>query len=176
MWRSDLNGTWNRSPKLQDRMLMILDLSLQCLLMRNRDHSHPWTCRRNLFAIVNCWQQSLRKHIWTEVWVWLPNVISPIWRSVNTHAVKLNAWDAQRYDASLPKKPTGRNEADEERMKKRYPVNEEYNDRPINEPAIVVDRHGKILVWYLPGALSKIRQVWFQSRIPDMQRIELKAL
>ena len=53
----------------------------------------------------------------------------------------------------------GRNEADEERMKKHYPVNEEYNDRPINEPAIVVDRHGKILVWYLPGALSKARQV-----------------
>ena len=100
----------------------------------------------------------------------------PIWWSENTDAVKLNAWDAQRYDASLPKKPMGRNEADEERMKKRYPINEDYNDQPINEPAIVVDRHGKILVWYLPGALSKARQVWFQSRIPDLQRIDLKAL
>ena len=134
------------------------------------------TCRWNLFAIVNCWQQSLRKHIWTEVWVGLPTVISPIWRSETTHAVKLNAWDAQRYDTSLPKKPTGHNEADEERMKKHYLINEDYNDQPINEPAIVMDCHGKILVWYLPGALSKTRQVWFQSRIPDLQRIDLKAL
>jgi hypothetical protein len=73
--------------------------------------------------------------------------------------VTLKDWDAQRYDASLPKKPTGRNEPDEERMTQRYPLDDEYKDRLISEPAIIVDQHGRIVAWYLPGALAKSRQV-----------------
>ena len=33
-------------------------------------------------------------------------------------------------------------------------------DQLLTEPSIIVDCYGKILAWYLPGALSQVRQVW----------------
>ena len=73
--------------------------------------------------------------------------------------VTLKKWDAQRYDSSLPKRPTGQNPAEEERMTSRHPVNDDYKDLLIMDPAIIVDRHSKIVAWYVPSALSPPRQV-----------------
>ena len=67
--------------------------------------------------------------------------------------------DAQRCDHRLPKKPTGRNDKEEERLEAWYPIDPEYKDRLITEPTLIIDIHGKILAWYLPGALSQARQV-----------------
>jgi hypothetical protein len=77
--------------------------------------------------------------------------------------VTLKEWDAQRYDSALSKKPSGQNEADEQRLNTRYPVDDEYKDLLISEPTTVVDRYGKIVVWYIPGALSNSRQVWIHQ-------------
>jgi hypothetical protein len=71
----------------------------------------------------------------------------------------LKELDAERYDYSLSKKPSGQNEADEERLNTRYPVDNKWKDLLITEPMTVVDQHGKTVVWYLPGALSSARQV-----------------
>lgn len=67
--------------------------------------------------------------------------------------------DAQRCDRYLPKKPTGRSDAEEDRIETRYPIDPEYKDGIITEPTLIIDIHGKILAWYLPGALSQARQV-----------------
>ena len=54
---------------------------------------------------------------------------------------------------------------EEERLISRYPVDENYKDLLITEPAIIIDRHGRIVAWYLPGALSNSRQVRLENPI-----------
>jgi len=68
--------------------------------------------------------------------------------------------DAHRYDLSLPKKPTGQNQAEEDRLSSRFARDPSCQDQLLTEPSIIVDCYGKILAWYLPGALSQARQVW----------------
>jgi hypothetical protein len=73
--------------------------------------------------------------------------------------VTVENWDAQRYDHYLPKKPTGRQESEEERIRARYPIEHKLTDVLLSDPTIIIDCYGRILVWYLPGALSWERRV-----------------
>ena len=71
-------------------------------------------------------------------------------------SVELKDWDAQRYDLKLPKKPTGQND-----LKEASWVVEGDSDGHtlLTEPSIVIDMHERIVVWFLPYALSSERQV-----------------
>ena len=66
--------------------------------------------------------------------------------------------DAQRYDRYLPKKPNGRNAAEEERVQAQYPSDPEHHGLFLTNPTLIVDAFGKVLCWYLPGVLSEARQ------------------
>ena len=98
-------------------------------------------------------------------------------------------WDIHRYCDHLSSKQTGYNEKVENTLSKKYPqlnfkktskatghecdgsevdepaVNapkamEANQDFPLlDKPAIIIDRHGNILLWYLPGILRDERQV-----------------
>jgi hypothetical protein len=74
-------------------------------------------------------------------------------------AVVVN-WDAQRYASRLPKKaPNKETKSSQERetsLRKRYPP---LNGVEVSKPCIIVDMHGVILAWYLPGILKDPRQV-----------------
>ena len=67
--------------------------------------------------------------------------------------------DAQRYDRMLPKTATGRKQTEEDRMASRFPIPTEYADTVITSPTLISDAYGKVLAWYVPGALSEERQV-----------------
>jgi hypothetical protein len=74
--------------------------------------------------------------------------------------VKLG-WDAQCYSQRLPKgllKEGSRAERDlKDSLRRRYPP---LMDTGVAiRPCIIVDVHGVILAWYLPGILSNSRQV-----------------
>ena len=74
-------------------------------------------------------------------------------------AVVVN-WDAERYASRLPKKASKKEtKAYQERetsLRKRYPP---LNGVEVSRPCIIVDMHGVILAWYLPGILKDSRQV-----------------
>jgi hypothetical protein len=70
-------------------------------------------------------------------------------------------WDVTRYADRLPKNPskpgTQASEKMEESLKRRYkPLEKEVT---VSTPCIIVDMHGVIVTWYLPGILSDSRQV-----------------
>lgn len=62
------------------------------------------------------------------------------------------------YSARLGPKQDGMNAEVEERLRKDYPPLFE-NKTFLNQPTMIRDSHGKILVWYLPGMFSAGRQV-----------------
>lgn len=75
-------------------------------------------------------------------------------------AVLLN-WDGRRYAEKLPKMPGRRGskasiqkEASQQRQYPPLP-----NKDRMSDPGVIVDKHGIILVWYLPGILMESRQV-----------------
>jgi len=71
-------------------------------------------------------------------------------------SVELKDWDAQRYDMKLPKKPTGQNDSKEAS----WTVEGDSDGHTLlTEPSIVIDMHERIVVWFLPYALSTERQV-----------------
>ena len=70
--------------------------------------------------------------------------------------VELKDWDAQRYDLKLPKKPTGRHDVKEAS----WTVEGDSDGQSLlRELSIVIDMHERIVVWFLPYALSRERQV-----------------
>ena len=70
--------------------------------------------------------------------------------------VELKDWDAQRYDLKLPKKLTGQNDVKEAS----WTVEGDSDGQSLlTEPSIVIDMHERIVVWFLPYALSRERQV-----------------
>jgi hypothetical protein len=90
-------------------------------------------------------------------------------------------WDAFRYAWSLPKRPMNANNAasraKEESLKKQYPP---LNGVEISTPCIIVDMHGIILTWYLPGMLKDSRQVGIftlsnHGSKPDAYQSEMMA-
>lgn len=71
-------------------------------------------------------------------------------------SVKFEDLDVQRYENSLPKRPTGLNGSKEES----WIVKSGYDGpKLLTQPSIVIDMHERIIVWFLPSALSPKRQV-----------------
>jgi len=66
-------------------------------------------------------------------------------------------WDADRLADFLPKRPTGQCEVEEARIDAKFPP--DHKGLLVVEPAIIVERHSRILAWCLPDGLSKKRQV-----------------
>lgn len=69
-------------------------------------------------------------------------------------------WDVVRYADKLPKRYLNPNsetsKKKEARRQHRYPP--EKNEVTVSMPCIVVDMHGIIVTWYLPGILTNFRQ------------------
>ena len=70
------------------------------------------------------------------------------------------AWDAEEYAAALSARPSGKNEAYERRMERMFPV--QFDNLELRQPCIIVDNKDRILLWYLPRALTEYRQVCCQ--------------
>ena len=70
-------------------------------------------------------------------------------------------WDITRYADKLPKKNlkpgTEVSIRKEKSLRKKYPPLKK--EVTVSAPCIVVDWHGVILAWYLPGILSNYRRV-----------------
>jgi len=85
-------------------------------------------------------------------------------------------WDVTRYAENLPKffsRPgTRASKQREESQRKRY---HPLDGVKVSTLCIIVDMHGIILAWYLPGILSNYRQVRMfalsdHSRKPDISQ------
>lgn len=74
--------------------------------------------------------------------------------------VETMEWDVTRYAEKLPKDPskltTNALKQKEASLRRQYPPLEGVT---ASTSCIIVDRHGIILAWYLPGILSNSRQV-----------------
>jgi hypothetical protein len=94
-------------------------------------------------------------------------------------------WDATRYAEMLPKNPSkpGTKAAIEKEasLRLRYPP---LNEVTASTPCIIVDMHGIVLTWYLPGILSDSRKVGLFSlsdllsdhnRVPDYSQNAMLA-
>ena len=71
-------------------------------------------------------------------------------------------WDAVRYSDRLTSRETGQHEEREKQHAVAYPPIGDMEPNKISRPTVVVDMHGVILAWYLPGVLGNARQVrWY---------------
>jgi hypothetical protein len=83
-------------------------------------------------------------------------------------------WDVVRYADTLPKTyinpGSETSKKKEARRQRRYPP--EKNKATVSMPCVVVDMHGIIVTWYLPGILTKFRQagLFTQSDGSDRSR------
>jgi hypothetical protein len=73
-------------------------------------------------------------------------------------------WDATRYADRLPRMPSRSGTVGGLKMEAclngRYPPrNNSTAEVHISRPCIIVDKHGVILAWHLPGILKDSRQV-----------------
>ena len=69
-------------------------------------------------------------------------------------------WDISTYAKQLPKTPS--NQVTKASIEKEQALREQFpllNGVMASMPCIITDRHGAILVWYLPKILSDYRQV-----------------
>jgi hypothetical protein len=66
--------------------------------------------------------------------------------------------DSAQYDQALPKRPSGKDPAQEEKVGAQY-SNPMKMMQPVQNPTTLVDQYGKLLVWHLPGMLSYFWQV-----------------
>lgn len=77
-----------------------------------------------------------------------------------THfGVVVLSWSVEDYMANLPPKPKGFSSPTEDYLEEKFPPVFQPPYRHVNEPCIVVDCNGVILLWYLPDLLSSLRQV-----------------
>jgi hypothetical protein len=67
------------------------------------------------------------------------------------YAVHL-AIDLVRYNEALDKNQTGQNERQESSLLERFPPVDMY----VNKPSVFIDAGGRVLMWYLPGAISNL--------------------
>jgi hypothetical protein len=67
------------------------------------------------------------------------------------YAVHLNI-DLIRYNEALDKNQTGQNERQESSLLERFPPVDMY----VNKPSVFIDAGGRVLMWYLPGAISSL--------------------
>jgi hypothetical protein len=70
-------------------------------------------------------------------------------------------WDVDRYRDRITIKQSGRNSRVEDKLAEAFPPPFKDGSRlRLQEAAAVLhDRHGNILVWYMPGAFGTNRQV-----------------
>lgn len=69
-------------------------------------------------------------------------------------------WDVERYSLHITSKQTGRNEAVERLLSTRFPpAYPAKSMKHVFRPAVLVDRHERVMVWYLPDALFRRREV-----------------
>jgi hypothetical protein len=61
-----------------------------------------------------------------------------------------------RYNESLDKSESGRNEKREASLLKKFPPEQ---DILLTDPAVILDSVGRIIVWYLPGAMTNMIMV-----------------
>jgi hypothetical protein len=63
--------------------------------------------------------------------------------------------------ASLPVGATGRNQEEETALMKKFPPGPDFGlpENQFSRAATVLDKEGTILLWYLPGVVSKNAQV-----------------
>ena len=66
--------------------------------------------------------------------------------------------DIVRYNEALEKEESGRNEKREKILLSKFPPEEELF---LTEPAVIMDAAGRIIVWYLPGAMTNMMMVGF---------------
>lgn len=69
------------------------------------------------------------------------------------------SWDAEEYTAALSARPTSMNAEQERKLEKRFLP--DYHDLLLTEPAIIHDNKGRILLWFLPRALTSQRRVCY---------------
>lgn len=71
------------------------------------------------------------------------------------------AWDAEHYSDLLTPAERGTNDTRENAFKDQFPPPEVLGDGPITktEPTTAIDIHGRIILWYLPKALTDERKV-----------------
>ncbi|GBE83994.1 hypothetical protein SCP_0510530 [Sparassis crispa] len=67
-------------------------------------------------------------------------------------------WDINRYCDSLSIQPTGQNEVLEAELERKWPPPFGESEIHIDQPATLVDMHGRILAWILPKVLIPDRQ------------------
>jgi hypothetical protein len=68
--------------------------------------------------------------------------------------------DMVRYNDALDKDESGRSEKREEILFNRFPPEKEHF---LTTPSVVIDSGGRIIVWYLPGALTGMMMVGLLS-------------
>ena len=66
-------------------------------------------------------------------------------------SVELKDWDVQQYDLKLLKKLTGQNDSKEASW---VVEGDSDGQMVLTKPSIVIDMHKRIIVWFLPYALS----------------------
>lgn len=67
-------------------------------------------------------------------------------------------WDADRYNDDLGASPTGRNAEIERKLAKDWPPHQPGKMTVVEKPAIILDRHGRILAWVVPDLFDQKRQ------------------
>ncbi|KAF7967721.1 hypothetical protein HWV62_33317 [Athelia sp. TMB] len=70
------------------------------------------------------------------------------------------SWSAQEYAEALPPRPHGHDGPVESDMERKYHPAFAHPVPTLHTPHTVIDRDGRIIAWYLPGILTKARQVF----------------
>lgn len=79
------------------------------------------------------------------------------------------AWDIDRYCDFLGHRQSGQGSQAEEELRKRFkPLFNELSF--LDAPALITDKHGVALVWYLPGMLTKDRQTQLWTAVPVLDQ------
>lgn len=77
-------------------------------------------------------------------------------------------WDIDRYCDFLSKRQSGRNVKAEAELMKKFPPPFSHGHL-LEYPALITDRHGIAMVWYLPGLLTSARHNTLWATIPTLE-------
>lgn len=75
-------------------------------------------------------------------------------------------WDIDRYCDFLGTKQSGQNAKVEAKLLKKFPPLFRPNKGLLEDPALITDKHGVGMLWYLPGLLSQTRHDQLWSAVP----------
>jgi hypothetical protein len=68
--------------------------------------------------------------------------------------------DLIRYNEALGKNESGQNERQESSLLERFPP----VDMHVDQPSVFMDAGGRVVMWYLPGAISDLIRVSLSLR------------